>query len=150
MVLGPPSRIVSMAHLGETGVDEQAAMIFGHEGGQLAVLSAAIRTDTPIVATIMGTDGQINIHSAWYKPTTMTLKTEGTEPQQFHHAHEGNGFNYEAAEVMRCLREGELESPVMLLEESLSIMRTLDEIRAQWGLHYPVESEMKSSQTTGG
>ena len=41
MVLGRPSRIVSMAHLGETGVDEQAAIIFGHEGGQLAVLSVA-------------------------------------------------------------------------------------------------------------
>ena len=41
------------------------------------MLSAAIRTDTPTVATIMGTDGQIEIHSAWYKPTTMTLKTEG-------------------------------------------------------------------------
>jgi predicted dehydrogenase len=150
MVLGRPSRIVSMAHLGETGVDEQAAMIFGHEGGQLAVLSAAIRTDTPTVATIMGTGGQISIHSAWYKPTTMTLKTEGKEPQQFHHAHAGNGFNYEAAEVMRCLRKGELESPVMPLEESLSIMRTLDEIRAQWGLHYPVEPGMSNSQTAGG
>jgi predicted dehydrogenase len=150
MVLGRPSRIVSMAHLGETGVDEQAAMIFGHEGGQLAVLSAAIRTDTPTVATIMGTDGQIEIHSAWYKPTTMTLKTAGKEPQRFHYAQAGNGFNYEAAEVMRCLRNGELESPVMPLEESLSIMRTLDEIRAQWGLQYPVESGMNSSQTAGG
>jgi predicted dehydrogenase len=150
MVLGRPSRIVSMAHLGETGVDEQAAMIFGHEGGQLAVLSAAIRTDTPTVATIMGTGGQIDIDSAWYKPTTMTLKTEGKEPQQFHHALAGNGFNYEAAEVIRCLQKGELESPVMPLEESLSIMRTLDEIRAQWGLHYPVESGVSSSQTAGG
>jgi predicted dehydrogenase len=139
-----------MAHLGETGVDEQAAMIFGHEGGQLAVLSTAIRTNTPTVATIIGTDGQIEIHSAWYKPTTMTLKTEGKEPQQFHYAQAGNGFNYEAAEVMRCLRGGELESPVMPLEESLSIMRTLDKIRAHWGLQYPVESEMRSSQTAGG
>jgi dihydrodiol dehydrogenase / D-xylose 1-dehydrogenase (NADP) len=80
----------------------------------------------------------------------MTLKPEGKEPQQFHHAHEGNGFNYEAAEVMRCLRGGELESPVMPLEESLSIMRTLDEIRAQWGLQYPVESGLSRSQTAGG
>jgi dihydrodiol dehydrogenase / D-xylose 1-dehydrogenase (NADP) len=52
--------------------------------------------------------------------------------------------------VIRCLREGALESPVMPLEESLSIMRTLDEIRAQWGLHYPVESGLSRSQTGGG
>jgi predicted dehydrogenase len=150
MVLGPPSRIVSMAHVGETGVDEQAAIILGHEGGQIAVLSTAIRTNTPTVATIMGTGGQIEIDSAWYKPTTMTLKTEGKEPRQFHYPHAGNGFNYEAAEVIRCLRDGALESPVMPLEESLSIMRTLDEIRAQWGLRYPVESGVSSSQTAGG
>jgi len=38
--------------------------------------------------------------------------------------------------VIRCLREGRLESPVMPLDETLSIMRTLDQVRAQWGLRY--------------
>lgn len=51
----------------------------------------------------------------------------------------GNGYNYEAVEVMRCLRQGELESPSMTLDESLAIMRTMDGIRAQWGLRYPGE-----------
>jgi len=40
---------------------------------------------------------------------------------------------------MRRLRAGELESPAMTLDESLSIMRTLDAIRAEWGLRYPGE-----------
>ena len=51
----------------------------------------------------------------------------------------GNGYNYEAVEVMRCLREGMQESPGMTLDESLAIMRTMDEIRALWGLKYPAE-----------
>jgi predicted dehydrogenase len=51
----------------------------------------------------------------------------------------GNGYNYEAAEVMRCLRAGERESPIMPLDESLRIMKIMDEIRAQWGLKYPGE-----------
>jgi predicted dehydrogenase len=51
----------------------------------------------------------------------------------------GNGYNYEAAEVMRCLRAGECESPVMPLDETLRIMQVMDEIRAQWGLKYPGE-----------
>jgi predicted dehydrogenase len=51
----------------------------------------------------------------------------------------GNGFNYEAAEVMRCLRAGECESPIMPLDESLRIMHVMDEVRAQWGLKYPGE-----------
>ena len=44
----------------------------------------------------------------------------------------------EAAEVARCLREGLRESSVMTLEESVSVMETLDEIRRQIGLTYPV------------
>jgi predicted dehydrogenase len=51
----------------------------------------------------------------------------------------GNGYNYEAVEVMRCLREGKLESPGMPLDESLAIMHTLDGIRRSWGLKYPGE-----------
>ena len=51
----------------------------------------------------------------------------------------GNGYNYEAAEVMRCLRAGELESKLMPLDETLRIMEIMDEVRAQWGMRYPGE-----------
>ena len=44
----------------------------------------------------------------------------------------GNGFNYEAAEVMRCLEAGERESPIMPLADTLKIMESLDAIRGQW------------------
>src|SRR5437773_1329844 len=47
MIFGTPERVTGMAHLGETGVDEQSAMIFGYAGGQLALLSQAIRTNSP-------------------------------------------------------------------------------------------------------
>ena len=48
-------------------------------------------------------------------------------------------MHYEAEEVMRCLRTGLTESPGMPLEESLSIMRTLDAIRKPWNLRYPAD-----------
>jgi hypothetical protein len=40
---------------------------------------------------------------------------------------------------MRCLRAGQTESPVMPLDESVEIIRTMDEIRGQWGLKYRME-----------
>ena len=46
----------------------------------------------------------------------------------------GNGYNYEAAEVMRCLQTGELESPVMPLDETVAIMAVMDQIRASWAV----------------
>jgi predicted dehydrogenase len=44
----------------------------------------------------------------------------------------GNGYNYEAAEVVRCLQNGELESKIMPLDETLKIMKAMDRIRSVW------------------
>jgi predicted dehydrogenase len=138
MVFGPPARVVSMAHLGETGVDEQSAMILGYGEGQLFMGHAAVRTNTPQEASLVGTEGWIRIHSPWWRSDTITLTARGTE-KVFHLPFKGNGYNYEAAEVAHCLRSGRLESAVMPLAESLQIMQTLDQIRGQWGLRYPME-----------
>ena len=139
MIFGTPDRITAMADIGSTGVDEQAAIILGHPGGQLASLTTAIRTNTPHEATILGTHGQIRIHPSFWKGTQATLSVSGNDPVEIDLPLTGNGYNYEAAEVARCLREGKTESDVMPLDETLSIMETMDTIRAQWGLKYPME-----------
>jgi uncharacterized membrane-anchored protein len=48
----------------------------------------------------------------------------------------GNALNYEAQEVMRCMREGIKESPLMTLNESVQIMEIMDKLRKPWGLTY--------------
>ena len=136
---GPPARIASMAHLGETGVDEQSAVIFGYDQGQLAVLYMSFRTGIPPAARIMGSKGRIAIHPPIFKPTQLTISRNDEPDDVIEIPLEGNGLNYEAAEVMRCLRTGKLESETMPLDETLEIMRTLDQIRGQWGLKYPME-----------
>jgi hypothetical protein len=44
----------------------------------------------------------------------------------------GNGYNYEIAEVVRCLRAGRTECPVMPLDESVAILEVIDQMRASW------------------
>ena len=139
MVLGMPTRVTSMAHLGQSGVDEQAGIVLGFEQGQLAVLNISTRTTTPHEATLLGTQGRIRIHTHWQSPTKLTLCASDQEDQVIEMPFAGNGYNYEAVEVMHCLRSGKLESGIMPLDETLSIMQTLDSIRAQWGLKYPME-----------
>jgi predicted dehydrogenase len=51
----------------------------------------------------------------------------------------GNGYQFELMEVNRCLRAGLTESPVMSLNDSLEVLKTMDALRAQWGLMYPQE-----------
>ena len=75
----------------------------------------------------------------WPKPSKMVLARAGEAEQAIMMPPVGNGYNYEALEVMRCLREGRLESEIMPLDESLSLQETTDRIRAEWGLKYPTE-----------
>lgn len=139
MIFGSPTRLAGLAHLGETGVDEQAGIVLGYGGGQLAVLTTAIRTRTPHEAVILGTEGRIRIHSPFFKPDRLTLTDARGNDDEMHLPFQGNGFNYEAAEAMACMRAGKTESEIMPLDESLSIMETMDRLRAQWDLSYPME-----------
>jgi predicted dehydrogenase len=141
-LFGRPSEVAGAGYLGQTGVDEQSAAILVHDGGRLSVLCFATRTGTPQEATVMGTEGYVKIHSNWWRPRAMTLHRPGEREELVEVPITGNGFNYEAAEVMRCLDEGMTESDVMPLDETLSVMRTMDGIRAAWGLRYPSEETL--------
>jgi predicted dehydrogenase len=182
-LLGPPSDIVSQASMGNTGVDEQSAVLLHYPQGQLAILSATLRTHTPNEAMITGTQGLIRIHAPFYRPHKLSITQfpelpsssgESSSPslkkrllssvkqnpllqrlylrfdsyllpltrrqaKELVEPFDGNGYNYEAAEVMRCLRNGEWESKIMPLDETLSIMETMDSIRRQWNFKYPQE-----------
>ena len=87
----------------------------------------------------MGSKGRITIHPPLFCPTRMTITNANQEDETIEIPFEGNGYNYEIVEVMRCLRESKLESEVMPLDETIEIMQTLDQIRAQWNLKYPME-----------
>ena len=136
MVFGAPSMITSLAHIGETNVDEQASILLGYDAGQIANLFCAIRTETSKEARIIGTKGAIHIPEFW-QATSATLIRTGRDPLHIEMPFIGNGYESQAIEVINCLREGKLESDVMPLDESLSIMKTMDTIRFQWGLKYP-------------
>ena len=139
MILGPrPSRVASTTQIGETGVDEQSAFLLQYPGGELAVLSCAVRTGTAVEARVFGTEGSILLHGPFFKCGALTVK-RGGEEEHIDLPLEGNGYNYEAAEVGRCLRVGLKESDVMPLDETLALMELMDSIRAQWGLSYPME-----------
>jgi predicted dehydrogenase len=139
---GGPEQVTGLAHLGETGVDEQAAMVLGYSGGRLAVLSTAIRTSTANEVTLFGTEGWIRIHRSAWGPRAYTLYRAGQKDGELVEVPtDGNGFDYEADEVARCLRAGTQESDLMPLDETVQVMETMDRLRAQWGLRYPMEEK---------
>jgi predicted dehydrogenase len=139
MIFGAPARVVGMPEFGKTGTDDQSAYLLGYDGGQIAMLCSAVRTATPQQAIINGEDGRLTIHTRFWCPTRLTLEIYGQERSEIELPIVGNGYQYQALEVARCLHDGTLESPIMALDETLAIMSTMDTLRAQWGLKYPPE-----------
>jgi len=73
----------------------------------------------------------------FYAPSTFTVTRRDGTVERYDEPHVGHGLRHEAAEVMACLRSGRLESDVLPLDETVAIMRTMDEVRRQIGLTYP-------------
>lgn len=140
MVYGQqPTHIAANAHIGTTGVDEQAGFILQYEEGQLAVLSCAVRTSTPGQAIICGTKGMIKILAPFWRSVAAVLCVDGKEDQLVEMPLVGNGYNYQAEEVHRCLRNGRIESDIISHAETVAIMKTMDTIRLKCGMKYPME-----------
>jgi predicted dehydrogenase len=139
MLCGDPVEIQATANLGATGVDEETAIILRHARGELAVLAASLRVNTPREAHILGTKGRIRILCPWWAGTRIALQEDDGEEQVIECPSRGGGMTHEAEVFMGLLRAGRTESPVMPLDESLAIMRTMDTIRAQCGVRYPMD-----------
>ena len=130
-----PEIITSVADIGETDIDEQAAMLLRYKNGKIAVLSCGVRTSTYHTLNIFGETGSININSFW-NTSSATLKMNNEEPVVFTEL-VGNGYNYEAIAVMDAIRAGKKECCLMSYADTLAIAELSDTIRAQWGLKYP-------------
>jgi len=139
MVLGRPQRITAVSDPAFTGVDAQTVVVLQHEGGRQAVLSSTLEARTPTRATIVGTDGYLELDRVWMAPSGFDLVRRDGADLRYDEPHEGHGLRHEAAEVGRCVAAGLTESQVMPLDETVSIMETMDEVRRQIGLRYPGE-----------
>ena len=131
MVLGTPSRVVSLSDPAFTGVDAQTSMLFGYDSGAQAVLTCTLRAKSPTRAAIVGRDARIEVAGDFYAPAAVTLIPRSGDPVRFESVHEGRGLRHQADEVARRLAVGDVESPLMPLDETISIMETMDTVLAQ-------------------
>jgi predicted dehydrogenase len=143
MLLGAPQAVRASATAAFTGVDQTTSAILTYPGGAHAVLVCTSAAATPMRAWVTGTAGRIELDRPWYQPTGLTLTRSDGSSERFQspaglRVGRAKGMRFEADEVHRCLRAGLLESPVMPLDETVSILGCLDEVRDQIGLADPV------------
>ncbi|MGW6918397.1 Gfo/Idh/MocA family protein [Kitasatospora sp. NPDC054939] len=138
LLLGPPERIDARARLTPEGVDEHTGILLAHPGGAHAHLTCSFGATLGQHAVVHGTRGRIEIPADLYNPPGIVLHREGAEPQHVPAPLvAGHGYGPEAAEVMRCLRAGATESPLVPLDGTLAVLDTMDAVRHRIGLRLP-------------
>jgi predicted dehydrogenase len=158
-LLGEPTSAAATARVGRNGADEDVDVQLGFHGGARADLWASLRALAGNDFTLCGERGSLRLRDPFYRSHALELKHalpataggaggglkaalrgnatlqglrrrwRGAGPVR-RFAFPGNGYQFELAEVVRCLRAQRFESPTMPWADTLSVMRTLDRLQA--------------------
>jgi predicted dehydrogenase len=139
LFLGRPDTVQALGSLAPTGSDLTVAMQWGYADGRIGQIYTSAAGPSPFAALVTGTDGWISIEPRIHRAERLVVSSRGAEQVIEGEPDEGNGYRLEIAEAARCLRAGELESPLIPLDETVGILEVMDEARLQLGVHYPAD-----------
>lgn len=134
MLLGIPAEILAKSIFHKTGADLQTSMILQYDNSQ-AILHCSFVSKSNMTATINGTLGTINLNALWHEAQSYTL-TVNNEEEEFPLPTKGKGFTYEIEECHQCIKENRIESELWSHQNSLELIKMVDEVRNQIGLEY--------------
>ena len=123
----------------KTGMDLTNAMTLVLADGMLCNLQSSAACVGDNIGVIAGTDGNLIIDNI-NNPQRITVNTHDREfvedilvPKQI------TGYEYQFIACRKALVEGLLEPREMPHEETLFIMRLMDDLRLKWGVRYPYD-----------
>ena len=121
------------------GVDWMNSMTLTFEDGKLAVLHSTMLSPTDRLGVIYGEKGYIEVQNINNCEEIRVFDADHNMiacpkiPEQI------NGYEYEVLSCMKAIREGKMECKEMPHQETLRVMRLMDNIRGQWGMKLPCE-----------
>jgi predicted dehydrogenase len=142
-IFGQPKSIQATANFKATGADAQVATLFQYKNGACAVTLSASDCAGPNRATLIGTEGRIEIDPVWYEPSSFRVyDSKHRVTREYKSKVVGRGMQFQADEIERLILAGATAGELLPPSQTIAIMQTLDTIRGQIGLKYP--SERKS------
>lgn len=136
-LLGNPEDISAIATLSDQGIDTSCSYSFKYPGNKLSVMYSSFLANPDVVAEIHGTEGTISLEHLWFCPGKVKLVMKDGRAETFSFEIKGNGYEYEAEEVTRCILEGKTESSLWSHSDSRSLVAMMDRIREKCGIVYP-------------
>lgn len=136
--LGAPLHMESKAILKENLYDLQNEIIFEYKDAK-AILRSSFIENMDQSALIKGEKGYVICERFWSTEKAQIFNLNDELIQTIHIPHQKNGFEYEIQAVIQSLNQKELENQTMTHQDTLNIMKQMDELRKSWNLCYPQE-----------
>lgn len=133
LLLGAPESVAVSGALAETGVDAEAALLMSWPGGARALVETSLVSLLPMTGSVIGTAGRIDLAAPFHAATHITVHTYGGEPREFRIDDAEEALAAELREVRELVRAGHTESPVMPLDDTLAVLRILEDARTKLG-----------------
>lgn len=133
-----PETIIALANT-DKGVDIHTNMLLKYKSGALANITSAIGLTKPPTAYIYGSKGRIYIPH-FFGATEIFVKNDKGD-NAIVKEYIGNGFEEEIIEACECIKKGKMQSDILPIDESITILKQMDNVRAQIGISYPFENE---------
>jgi predicted dehydrogenase len=141
MILGEPGSVEVHGNLGRTGVDEDVALLLGYDSGAWAMLDCSLRLPLAGAASVIGSAGRIDVLPRFHHPVDMVLRRTGHDPTPVGLPMLAGGYAHQLIEVRDRIAAGHLESAVMPLRDTLSVLRTLETALRRLGLQLTEDAD---------
>lgn len=128
-----PSEIKAVAQKAPTGVDETVAMSLRFDSGVLASGVTSIGVRASDTAYVYGTSGYIKLYN-FLGCRKCELYNDREELTECYEDAQEEGFVYEIEHVVQLYKNGQTESPLIPLQDSIDFARSAQIIREQCGL----------------
>lgn len=134
-LLGKPKHILAESKLSKTGVDTETKITFQYANGTKADLFCSFEQTTASEAIIEFEEATIKLSPRFHETDKLSIiKKNSTTQKDFNY--KAKGYHFEIEHVNECLKNNIKESPLIPLDFSLDLIKTLDEIRSIIGLKY--------------
>lgn len=136
-----PVSVSGFASLTEKNMDAQETVLLRYADGRMALIIASMIGWGQNKGVISCEKGLLEVDSLT-RPRVLKVYDASNRLIATHNAPPGlTGYEYEVEACVHAVANGELECPQMPHEETLRIMRLMDELRRQFGVKHPAEIE---------
>lgn len=139
MVMGcDPEGFTSEVRFNEYGTDEFSVIQLRYPGGRTAQCLQTIGMQIERQAALYFDNATIYLPD-FQGAYSMTVKPVDGEAYEVKLPPEINGFEYQIREVTRSVGAGKTHSDIFRPEDSIAVIRLMDDIRKSWDMKFPFE-----------